>query len=159
MAMQPQHVGIAAALLEREISGEGQWVQTDLLNAGTSLIDFQVTRWFTEEFRQTHPDVTKSCVDVFLANDIPAYAATCRMLGRANLTDALSKFTMPVRIVVGEEDYATPVAMPQALQSHIAGSTLSIVPRARHLSPVEVPETIAAELIALFDTVESRAHT
>ncbi|OGA02599.1 MAG: formyl-CoA transferase [Betaproteobacteria bacterium RIFCSPLOWO2_02_FULL_62_17] len=37
--------GIAAALLEREISGEGQWVQTDLLNAGTSLIDFQVARF------------------------------------------------------------------------------------------------------------------
>ncbi|MSQ52312.1 MAG: CoA transferase [Betaproteobacteria bacterium] len=36
--------GIAAALLERETSGEGQWVQTDLLNAGTSLIDFQVAR-------------------------------------------------------------------------------------------------------------------
>ena len=37
--------GIAAALLERETSGEGQWVQTDLLNAGTSLIDFQVARY------------------------------------------------------------------------------------------------------------------
>ncbi|MFM9966861.1 MAG: CaiB/BaiF CoA transferase family protein [Burkholderiales bacterium] len=37
--------GITAALLEREVSGEGQWVQTDLLNAGTSLIDFQVARY------------------------------------------------------------------------------------------------------------------
>ena len=37
--------GIAAALLEREASGQGQWVQTDLLNAGTSLIDFQVARY------------------------------------------------------------------------------------------------------------------
>ena len=124
-----------------------------------SLIDFQVTRWFTEEFRKTHPDVAKSCVDVFVANDIPAYAATCRMLGRANLTDSLQKFAMPVRIVVGEEDYATPISMAQTLQSHIDGSTLRIVPRARHLSPVEVPETIAAELIALFDTLESRART
>jgi crotonobetainyl-CoA:carnitine CoA-transferase CaiB-like acyl-CoA transferase len=37
--------GIAAALLEREKSGEGQWVQCDLLNAGTALIDFQVARY------------------------------------------------------------------------------------------------------------------
>jgi crotonobetainyl-CoA:carnitine CoA-transferase CaiB-like acyl-CoA transferase len=36
--------GIAAALLERERSGEGQWVQTDLMNSGTALIDFQVAR-------------------------------------------------------------------------------------------------------------------
>jgi crotonobetainyl-CoA:carnitine CoA-transferase CaiB-like acyl-CoA transferase len=37
--------GIAAALLEREVSGEGQWVQADLMNSGTALIDFQVARY------------------------------------------------------------------------------------------------------------------
>ncbi len=37
--------GICAALLERERSGEGQWVQTDLLNSGTSVIDYQIARF------------------------------------------------------------------------------------------------------------------
>ena len=37
--------GIAAALLERERSGEGQWVQADLLNSGTAAIDYQVARY------------------------------------------------------------------------------------------------------------------
>jgi crotonobetainyl-CoA:carnitine CoA-transferase CaiB-like acyl-CoA transferase len=37
--------GILAALLERERSGRGQWVQTSLLEAMISLLDFQATRW------------------------------------------------------------------------------------------------------------------
>jgi crotonobetainyl-CoA:carnitine CoA-transferase CaiB-like acyl-CoA transferase len=37
--------GILIALLDREISGEGRWVQTSLIEAGLTLLDFQATRW------------------------------------------------------------------------------------------------------------------
>ena len=37
--------GIMAALIEREHSGEGQWVQTSLLEAMIAMLDFQATRW------------------------------------------------------------------------------------------------------------------
>jgi crotonobetainyl-CoA:carnitine CoA-transferase CaiB-like acyl-CoA transferase len=37
--------GIMAALLEREVSGEGQWVQTSLLESMVAMLDFQATRW------------------------------------------------------------------------------------------------------------------
>ena len=37
--------GILIALLEREISGEGQWVQSSLLQAQISMLDFQAARW------------------------------------------------------------------------------------------------------------------
>ena len=37
--------GILIALLDREISGEGRWVQTSLIEAGITLLDFQATRW------------------------------------------------------------------------------------------------------------------
>jgi crotonobetainyl-CoA:carnitine CoA-transferase CaiB-like acyl-CoA transferase len=38
-------MGIMVALLEREVSGEGQWVQSSLLGAQISLLDFQAARW------------------------------------------------------------------------------------------------------------------
>ncbi len=63
---------------------------------------------------------------------------------------------MPVRIEVGEEDYATPVAMAQALHRGIAGSTLTVIPNARHLTPLECPERIAAELRALLEAVPAQ---
>ena len=38
-------LGIMTALLEREHSGKGQWVQSSLLNAGIALLDFQAARY------------------------------------------------------------------------------------------------------------------
>ena len=37
--------GILIALLDREVSGRGRWVQTSLIEAGLTLLDFQATRW------------------------------------------------------------------------------------------------------------------
>src|SRR5205814_2404187 len=37
--------GILVALLEREQSGEGQWVQTSLLQGQIAMLDFQASRW------------------------------------------------------------------------------------------------------------------
>jgi formyl-CoA transferase len=41
-------MGILMALLEREASGEGQWVQTSLLQAQIALLDFQAARYLVE---------------------------------------------------------------------------------------------------------------
>src|SRR6516165_11803349 len=38
-------LGILTALLEREVSGEGQWVQSNLLAAQIAMLDFQGARW------------------------------------------------------------------------------------------------------------------
>ena len=37
--------GILVALLEREVSGQGQWVQSSLLQAQIFMLDFQASRW------------------------------------------------------------------------------------------------------------------
>src|SRR6187455_2705559 len=42
-------LGILTALLEREVSGEGQWVQTSLLQAQIFMLDFQASRWLMEK--------------------------------------------------------------------------------------------------------------
>jgi len=41
-------LGILVALLERQESGRGQWVQTSLLEAQIAMLDFQATRWLME---------------------------------------------------------------------------------------------------------------
>src|SRR6266702_3065212 len=42
-------MGILVALLEREVSGEGQWVQSSLLQAQIFMLDFQGARWLVEK--------------------------------------------------------------------------------------------------------------
>ena len=39
---------IMAALLEREVSGEGQWVQTSLLESQIAMLDFQAAQWLID---------------------------------------------------------------------------------------------------------------
>lgn len=41
-------MGILAALLERDVSGEGQWVQTSLLEAQIAMLDFQAAKWLID---------------------------------------------------------------------------------------------------------------
>ena len=40
--------GVLVALLAREATGEGQWVQTSLLQAQVAMLDFQATRWLMD---------------------------------------------------------------------------------------------------------------
>ncbi|MGY4619527.1 crotonobetainyl-CoA:carnitine CoA-transferase CaiB-like acyl-CoA transferase [Bradyrhizobium sp. USDA 4472] len=42
-------IGILTALLEREVSGKGQWVQTSLLQAQIFMLDFQAARWLMDK--------------------------------------------------------------------------------------------------------------
>ena len=42
-------MGILTALLEREVSGEGQWVKTSLLQAQIFMLDFQAARWLMDQ--------------------------------------------------------------------------------------------------------------
>jgi len=115
-----------------------------------SLIGFQKTRWFSDAFREKHTEVVQACIDVFLKNDVQCYVATCNMLGTTDLRAGLANMRMPVRIAVGEEDYATPVTMSQALQAALPSTApLNIIKGGRHLTPLETPDVIAAEIRAL----------
>ena len=127
-----------------------QRAETARTKALRSMIDFQLTRWFSDGFRAAHPEVLKRTTDIFVANDVDCYAASCALLGAADSRADLASFKMPVTIVVGEEDYATPVAMARQLHEAIPQSTLTVIPGARHLTPIEFPDRIAAELRGLF---------
>jgi crotonobetainyl-CoA:carnitine CoA-transferase CaiB-like acyl-CoA transferase len=41
-------MGVLAALLERESTGEGQWVQTSLLESQIAMLDFQAAQWLID---------------------------------------------------------------------------------------------------------------
>ncbi|WP_447044839.1 CaiB/BaiF CoA transferase family protein [Vreelandella sp. H-I2] len=67
-------IGILTALLEREESGEGQWVHTSLLHAQIAMLDFQAARYLNEgdEPVQAGNDHPTSCpMGLFYGNDGP----------------------------------------------------------------------------------------
>ncbi|MCC7345890.1 MAG: CoA transferase, partial [Variibacter sp.] len=91
--------GIFIALLEREQSGVGQWVQTSLLQAQIFMLDFQAARWLVagevpKQAGNNHP--TSIPTGVFKTADGHVNIASagqtiwerfCRALGEPNLND------------------------------------------------------------------------
>jgi 3-oxoadipate enol-lactonase len=123
--------------------------QKALQEGMASLAPFQAARWFSDGFINARPGVVEAALAMFLANDPGTYLETCRMLGGFDLRKGLRLIDVPTAIVVGSEDYATPVAMAQALHAGILDSTLQVIDGARHLTPMECPELIAAALVEL----------
>jgi 3-oxoadipate enol-lactonase len=121
-----------------------------------SMIAFQLTRWFSESFINAHPEQTQKFSRTFLANDVACYQGSCGLLGNADLRNAARGIRVPVSVIVGEEDYATPIAMSQSLHDMIPGSTLTVIPGGRHLTPVQCPTQVASLLKQLVEKTQAR---
>ena len=91
--------GILLALLEREASGQGQWVQTSLLEAAIFFLDFQAARWLIDkevpgQAGNHHPttipqgvfETSDHPINVGAAGQ-PMWKSFCRVIGAEELTD------------------------------------------------------------------------
>ncbi len=90
-------LGIMTALLERESSGKGQWVQSSLLQSGVALLDFQAARYLMNgevppQVGNDHPTsmptsaykTADSYINVGASGD-GMWARLCKALGREDL--------------------------------------------------------------------------
>ena len=91
--------GIMAALLEREVSGEGQWVQSSLLGSMIAMMDFQAARYLMkgevpQQAGNDHPTsiptgvfpTTDGHINIAAAGDV-IYARLCKAMGFPELID------------------------------------------------------------------------
>lgn len=103
-------MGILSALLEREVTGEGQWVQTSLLESQIAMLDFQAAQWLIdrkvpEQNGNEHPLTVPT--GVFATKDghlnVAAIGQTmwtrlCEALGQPGLVDAPGFGSDPERV-------------------------------------------------------------
>ena len=62
------------------------------------------------------------------------------MAERPSSVGTLSTIDVPTSVVVGGEDAITPPAMSEAMASRIKGATLTVIPKAGHLSNMDAPD-------------------
>jgi 3-oxoadipate enol-lactonase/4-carboxymuconolactone decarboxylase len=84
--------------------------------------------------------------------DPAGYAACCDALAAFDLRPELHRVAVPTLVVAGSEDVATPLAHARELAEGIPGASLTEIPGAAHLAPVEAPEPVQAALLRQFDT-------
>lgn len=100
-------------------------------------LPFQIDRWFNAGFREAHPDIVKHACDVFRNTKPLVHAQACRALGQFDLRDHLASIEAHTLVATGEEDYATPPAMGEALARGIPGARFVLWPGVRHMAVME----------------------
>jgi 3-oxoadipate enol-lactonase len=123
-----------------------------------SLVGFQLTRWFGDAFREADPAGMERLAAVFTANDLDCYAATCAMLGAADLRASAARIACPTAVLVGEDDRATPPEMARDLAGRLGGPPATVVPGTRHLTPMENPAAVLDALTGLLARVTAGAR-
>lgn len=74
--------------------------------------------------------------------DANSYALLCEMLGLADFRGAFGDRNVPVTLVGGSDDMATPPAALEALADATGGPTPQILDRVGHVPSVESPQQL-----------------
>jgi 3-oxoadipate enol-lactonase len=111
-----------------------------------SIVDRVLALWFSEEFRRREPAVVARFAGVLADCPVDGYVGCCAALRDADLRDQLGGVTIPVLVIVGARDRATPPADGAALGEALAEARLLSLDAA-HLANVEQPAGFAAAVV------------
>jgi 3-oxoadipate enol-lactonase len=108
---------------------------------GLSVItDVAMRRLFAPEFQAQHPDLMRDRREAFLRTDPEVIQAACAALAELDLRPQLGQVKIPVLVLVGEHDEATPPPMSHELAAGLPQARLRIIPGCAHVPQLQSPE-------------------
>ncbi|RDE09719.1 3-oxoadipate enol-lactonase [Pelagibacterium lacus] len=116
-----------------------------------------LARWFGAAFREKGGAQFQLAAAMFERQPVEGYLATCAAIAAYDRRADAAAIAVPVSVVVGSEDGATPPALVEAFAASIPGATFQIIEGAGHLPCVEAPGTVAAAIAGLIGRVEQRS--
>jgi 3-oxoadipate enol-lactonase len=149
LQMAIRHPDIAAKLILADcgaaFSEEGRQAFRNMAAAsqakGLSVItEVAMRRLFAPEFQAGHPDLMHDRREAFLRTDPEVFRAACDALAELDLRPELSKVKVPVLVLVGEHDEATPPPMSRELAAGLPHAQLKIIPGCAHVPQLQSPE-------------------
>jgi pimeloyl-ACP methyl ester carboxylesterase len=115
----------------------------------SAVVDDLLPKLLGATTRANRPDLTEHVRALALSNGADAIAGAVRaLMTRPDSTPLLRTIRCPTLILAGQEDSITPPALSEEMHQSIAGSQLTIVPAAGHLSSLEQPAAFNAALAA-----------
>jgi 3-oxoadipate enol-lactonase len=104
-----------------------------------AITDVAMRRLFAPEFQAQHPELMRNRREAFLKTDPQVFRAACGALAELDLRPELNKVTVPVLVLVGEHDEATPPPMSHELAAGLPNAYLEIIPGCAHVPQLQSP--------------------
>lgn len=136
-----------AAILKR--------VEQAMVTGPESTVEAALERWFTNDFRNSNPELMQLVRSWVLANDPAIYPTIYRVLadGIDEITDPATRLTIPALVLTADEDFGNGPEMTEAIASEIEGGTSLILPGLRHMALAEDPDAVNRPVRAFLDRV------
>jgi 3-oxoadipate enol-lactonase len=106
----------------------------------SAITDVAMRRLFAPEFQAQHPDLMQGRREAFLKTDPEVLQAACAQLAELDLRGELARVTVPVLVLVGEHDEATPPPMSHELAAGLPNARLKILAGCAHVPQLQAPE-------------------
>ncbi len=97
-------------------------------------------RLFAPDYQEAHPELMREREAAFLRTDVDVFEAACLSLAQLDLRPDLAKVTVPVLVMVGDQDEATPPLMSEELNAMLPDSRLHVLKGCAHVPPLQAPE-------------------
>src|SRR5882762_5112866 len=105
----------------------------------SAITDVAMRRLFAPEFQQANPDLMRNRREAFLRTDPDVFRAACEALAELDLRPELSQVKVPVLVLVGEQDEATPPPMSHEIAAGLPQARLKIIPGCAHVPQLQAP--------------------
>ena len=139
LACTSAHLGPADGWMER-----ARIVRTQGMEA---IADTVVRRWFTLELERKEPETVARFHALLAATPPEGYARCCEAVGAWDGRERIPAIAVPVLVVAGADDLATPVEHAELIASRIPGARLQVIDRAAHLANVERAEEFTSAVL------------
>ncbi|MGH6641942.1 MAG: alpha/beta fold hydrolase [Bradyrhizobium sp.] len=104
-----------------------------------AITDVAMRRLFAPDFQAAHPELMADRREAFLNTDPDVFRAACDALAALDLHPELAKVNVPVLVLVGEYDEATPPPMSHELVAGLPQAHLKIIPGCAHVPQLQSP--------------------
>jgi 3-oxoadipate enol-lactonase len=149
LQMAIRHPGLASRLILADCGAafteEGRQAFRNMAAASkarglSAITDVAMRRLFAPEFQAQHPDLMRDRREAFLRSDPEVIHAACAALAGLDLRPELGKVSVPVLVLVGEHDEATPPPMSRELAALLPNARLKIIAGCAHVPQLQAPE-------------------
>jgi 3-oxoadipate enol-lactonase len=112
----------------------------------SSITEVAMRRLFAPEFQAANPDLMRDRREAFLRTDPEVFCAACDALAELDLRPQLGQVKVPVLVLVGEHDEATPPPMSHEIAAGLPQARLKIIAGCAHVPQLQAPQAFLAAI-------------